>query len=68
MARTVRNKLPLPKYKVGTLFKHIDTEITYILQEVRLDTYILCVLTDSSGKQIGESLITLEYDYEEVKI
>jgi hypothetical protein len=56
-----RSDIPAPKYQIGTLFKNLDTEQVYKLSEVRYDTYIL---VDKKGKESGESLFTLEYDYE----
>ena len=56
-----RSDIPVPKYQIGTLFKQIDSGATYKLSEVRFDTYILI---DKNGKEYGESLFTLEYDYE----
>lgn len=56
-----RSIIPVPKYKVGSYFRHIDTEQVYKLIQVSYDTY---VLVNKSGEQSGESEYTLEYDYE----
>ncbi len=50
-----------PKYRTGSYFRNIDSEVVYKLSEVRYDTYIL---VDDNGQEKGESLLTLEYDYE----
>lgn len=53
--------IPKPKYKLNSYFRHLDTEEVYKLVNVILDTY---VLLSKNGNQVGESLLTLEYDYE----
>ena len=54
--------LPLPKYRIGTYFRHIDTEVIFKLIEVKQDTYIL--QSGPKAPQVGESEFTLDYDYE----
>lgn len=61
MAIKVKNPIPKPKYKPGVHFRHIDSEEVFKLLEVRFDTY---VLISKKGMEKGESLFTLEYDYE----
>jgi len=61
MAIRVKNPIPKPKYKIGTQFKNIDTEEEFTLKRMEYDAY---VLVDKKGKEKGESLVTLEYDYE----
>ncbi len=56
-----RSQLPDPKYRIGSKFRHIDSEQIYTLSEIRFDTYIL---TDDQGGTKGESILTLDYDYE----
>ena len=58
-----KSEIPVPKYLKGTFFKNLDSDELYRLSEVRFDTYIL---VDTKGKEHGESLFTLEYDYEVV--
>ena len=61
MAITVKTKIPLSKYKMGTHFRHIDSEEVFRLSHMNYDTY---VLIGNDGTEKGESLFTLEYDYE----
>lgn len=61
MAIRVKTPIPKAKYNTGTYFRHIDTEEVFKLTELRFDTYILI---SRQGLEKGESLFTLEYDYE----
>ena len=61
MAIRVKNPIPKCKYPIGTYFRHVDTEEVFKFAEYRYDTY---VLISRQGLEKGESLFTLEYDYE----